>query len=215
MEFLHRQLNNLVCIFFNKCIRLLIRCKPTYLNQCKTICIINSQRCNQSSTYTYCTDHMKILREFCRLYHLYENRQIFLREGMLMADILETEIQLRLRYRAMFQLDTDEGHALWIRYLTAERDLYLNNEPIPSYEIILPRYNNYTINQWIKHSYLDAERVKYSLSQPISNNNCLLYPIDISFTRQNINQHYFDCQCHGPYVTTQLTNALDLQQPTD
>lgn len=203
-------LRNLTINTLEGCTRYLNYIIPTRRFPCKAICTITGTQCKYYTKHTFCKDHHKIFREFCRLYHIFHKRAEFLAEGMQMTDIIETEIHLRQQFQLMFQLDPDIGHQQWITNLQRTKEYHQSTH---TYESLFPYYSSTTIHHWNKADYINVDipelEPELTLSQMFTHG-------PIKFDKQTIYRHYFNCKCpwrehQSPYL--QALNLMPYTRP--
>lgn len=143
-----------------KIIQGLQKLRRPQLQQCDAICLQNNQQCIKYSRHRYCKDHHNIQKEYCKLYHLFAQRQYYHSVGVTPPDLYKVEIQLRINYKNMFRLVDDQGHQRWIEYLKCNPDL-------PTTDVYIPYYNPLEINEWIDTFYMDISTQKQDTIQEI------------------------------------------------
>ena len=181
----------------------------TSVRRCKAICLYSNKQCTKSTTYTYCTSHHRIYKEFWKLYHLYNERFYWKQQGVEISDVIETEIVLRERHTRMFQLDPDWGHEKWVLKLKSEQQLYmLQTSEQPSLNL---NYSQYEIAQWLRDTYLEKQH-QAGPEDDWQDDRCYdIYPNGETFSKKMIFQYYFQHRLDNLHTSgSRLIEALAL-----
>ncbi|CCU56244.1 unknown similar to AMEV022 [Mythimna separata entomopoxvirus 'L'] len=101
-----------------KYIKFLEKIKPKNINKC--IAIVYDRKCNELTKYKYCYNHYKIMKEYCNLYHYWNNRYKY--QDVELYNLIDTEIKMRKQYEYIFNLYLDYNHNKWIKFLEYQRD---------------------------------------------------------------------------------------------
>lgn len=145
---------------WNHCVERL-KIKEIVLYQCEASCLISGNRCKKLSKFRYCKNHHKILKQFCKTYHLVGLADNPKYSGISLETLALVEYIMRMKYKLMFNIEDDYGHLKWARYLKtliSKHDL----KYIKQFEIYSNKNNSsYNIINNLDKTNLDKRNLEY------------------------------------------------------
>ncbi|AAG02728.1 putative type II DNA topoisomerase [Betaentomopoxvirus amoorei] len=131
----------------------------------KCSAIVYNKQCNNITKYKYCNAHYNIMKEYCKLYHYWDNQHSY--PSVSLIDLIEVEIEMRNKYIYNFNIISDYAHDKWLNFLQSQKDKYTYKYNYLSYynildDILYNKIDNYNLK------YIDYLNLEVKIDNNVS-----------------------------------------------